>query len=171
MPTLVACDPLLRHLLSGSALRLRRRQRQRLCSMLDPEGTEEPQVASPSPSSFSRASLIVPLAMLIVLAGLLLLAFSASEQKEDNFYSFKVVNIRGKLVSLERYRGSVSLPGEIRRRLCWDSQLRTNPQATSACRTDGRTGRAGGPSRGAVPLARLGSFSCLVLLPAAFLLL
>ncbi|ETE73334.1 Glutathione peroxidase 7, partial [Ophiophagus hannah] len=32
--------------------------------------------------------------MLIVVGALLFLAFSASEQKEDNFYSFKVVNIR-----------------------------------------------------------------------------
>uniref|UniRef100_A0A8C8R6W6 Glutathione peroxidase n=1 Tax=Pelusios castaneus TaxID=367368 RepID=A0A8C8R6W6_9SAUR len=30
-------------------------------------------------------------------------------QKETDFYTFKVVNIRGKLVSLEKYRGSVSL--------------------------------------------------------------
>ncbi|XP_028938867.1 glutathione peroxidase 7 [Ornithorhynchus anatinus] len=30
-------------------------------------------------------------------------------QREPDFYSFKVVNIRGKLVSLEKYRGSVSL--------------------------------------------------------------
>ncbi|KAJ6662501.1 hypothetical protein lerEdw1_011637 [Lerista edwardsae] len=47
--------------------------------------------------------------MLLVIGALLLLAFSASEQKEDNFYSFKVVNIRGKLVSLDKYRGSVAL--------------------------------------------------------------
>uniref|UniRef100_A0A8D2L2X0 Glutathione peroxidase n=1 Tax=Varanus komodoensis TaxID=61221 RepID=A0A8D2L2X0_VARKO len=49
------------------------------------------------------------LAMLIVLGAIIFLAFSASEQKEDDFYSFKVVNIRGKLVSLDKYRGSVSL--------------------------------------------------------------
>uniref|UniRef100_A0A8B9TMH1 Glutathione peroxidase n=1 Tax=Anas platyrhynchos TaxID=8839 RepID=A0A8B9TMH1_ANAPL len=44
-----------------------------------------------------------------LLSALLLLAFSATQQKETDFYTFKVVNIRGKLVSLEKYRGSVSL--------------------------------------------------------------
>ncbi|XP_066481552.1 glutathione peroxidase 7 [Tiliqua scincoides] len=72
--------------------------------MLDPEGSVE-HGANPS---FPKVVLI-PLAMLLVLGALLLFAFSASEQKEDNFYSFKVVNIRGKLVSLDKYRGSVSL--------------------------------------------------------------
>uniref|UniRef100_A0A8D0H9A5 Glutathione peroxidase n=1 Tax=Sphenodon punctatus TaxID=8508 RepID=A0A8D0H9A5_SPHPU len=47
--------------------------------------------------------------MLLAIAALLFLAFSASQQKETDFYTFKVVNIRGKLVSLEKYRGSVSL--------------------------------------------------------------
>ncbi|XP_018407974.1 PREDICTED: glutathione peroxidase 7 [Nanorana parkeri] len=32
-----------------------------------------------------------------------------SLQKDRDFYTFKLVNIRGKLVSLEKYRGSVSL--------------------------------------------------------------
>ncbi|XP_075040122.1 glutathione peroxidase 7 [Mixophyes fleayi] len=42
--------------------------------------------------------------------GLVLLLFLApSLQKDRDFYTFKVVNIRGKLVSLEKYRGSVSL--------------------------------------------------------------
>ncbi|XP_054836776.1 glutathione peroxidase 7 [Eublepharis macularius] len=72
--------------------------------MLDPEGSAERKVNSSFPKVF-----LVLVAMLIVLAVWLLLAFSASEQKESNFYSFKVVNIRGKLVSLEKYRGSVSL--------------------------------------------------------------
>ncbi|XP_061486440.1 glutathione peroxidase 7 [Rhineura floridana] len=72
--------------------------------MLDPEGSVEYK----ADSSFPRVFLI-PLAMLIVIGALLFLAFSASEQKEDNFYSYKVINIRGKLVSLEKYRGSVSL--------------------------------------------------------------
>ncbi|XP_039591556.1 glutathione peroxidase 7 [Polypterus senegalus] len=40
---------------------------------------------------------------------LLLLCVSLSESKDKDFYTFKVVNIRGKLVSLEKYRGSVSL--------------------------------------------------------------
>ncbi|KAG8132411.1 putative Glutathione peroxidase protein [Naja naja] len=72
--------------------------------MLDPEDTAEPKIGSSFPKIF-----LLPLAMLIVVGALLFLAFSASEQKEDNFYSFKVVNIRGKLVSLDKYRGSVSL--------------------------------------------------------------
>ncbi|XP_053098719.1 glutathione peroxidase 7 [Hemicordylus capensis] len=76
-----------------------------MCSMLDPEGSVEQQKVN---SSFSKVFLI-PLVMLIAVGALLLLAFSASVQKEDDFYSFKVVNIRGKLVSLEKYRGSVSL--------------------------------------------------------------
>uniref|UniRef100_A0A8C5R7U5 Glutathione peroxidase n=1 Tax=Leptobrachium leishanense TaxID=445787 RepID=A0A8C5R7U5_9ANUR len=40
---------------------------------------------------------------------LLLLLLPESLQKDKDFYTFKVVNIRGKLVSLEKYRGSVSL--------------------------------------------------------------
>ncbi|XP_044530742.1 glutathione peroxidase 7 [Gracilinanus agilis] len=41
---------------------------------------------------------------------LLLLASPATPgPKESDFYNFKVVNIRGKWVSLEKYRGSVSL--------------------------------------------------------------
>ncbi|XP_070795646.1 glutathione peroxidase 7 [Pituophis catenifer annectens] len=78
--------------------------RRKLCSMLDPEDSAEPKIGSSFPNFF-----LLPLAMLIVVGALLFLAFSASEQKEDSFYSFKVVNIRGKLVSLDKYRGSVSL--------------------------------------------------------------
>ncbi|KAG9465069.1 glutathione peroxidase 7 [Eleutherodactylus coqui] len=40
---------------------------------------------------------------------LLLLLLAPSLQKNSDFYTFKVVNIRGKLVSLEKYRGSVTL--------------------------------------------------------------
>ncbi|XP_039860044.1 glutathione peroxidase 7 [Simochromis diagramma] len=39
----------------------------------------------------------------------LLTFFSLAESKQKDFYTFKVVNSRGKLVSLEKYRGSVSL--------------------------------------------------------------
>ncbi|XP_064928231.1 glutathione peroxidase 7 isoform X2 [Columba livia] len=74
------------------------------CSMLDPEGSVEHQPSSAFPKVF-----LIPLAMLLVIAAFLLLAFSATQQKEPDFYTFKVVNIRGKLVSLEKYRGSVSL--------------------------------------------------------------
>ncbi|CAI9564455.1 unnamed protein product [Staurois parvus] len=42
-------------------------------------------------------------------AVLFLLLLANSLQKEQDFYTFKVVNIRGKLVSLDKYRGSVSL--------------------------------------------------------------
>lgn len=38
----------------------------------------------------------------------LLLWAAACAQSEQDFYDFKAVNIRGKLVSLEKYRGSVS---------------------------------------------------------------
>lgn len=41
-------------------------------------------------------------------AAWLLLAAVACSQREQDFYDFKAVNIRGKLVSLEKYRGSVS---------------------------------------------------------------
>lgn len=39
----------------------------------------------------------------------LLTVFSLTESKQKDFYTFKVVNSRGKLVSLEKYRDSVSL--------------------------------------------------------------
>nr|XP_014699781.1 glutathione peroxidase 7 isoform X1 [Equus asinus] len=44
-----------------------------------------------------------------LVAAWLLLAVAARAQREQDFYDFKAVNIRGKLVSLEKYRGSVSL--------------------------------------------------------------
>uniref|UniRef100_UPI00398F3F3E glutathione peroxidase 7 isoform X2 n=1 Tax=Pristiophorus japonicus TaxID=55135 RepID=UPI00398F3F3E len=47
--------------------------------------------------------------MLLVVATVLLLLVLPSEEKAKDFYSFKGVNIRGKLISLEKYRGSVSL--------------------------------------------------------------
>ncbi|GAA6066982.1 glutathione peroxidase 7, partial [Tachysurus ichikawai] len=39
----------------------------------------------------------------------LVLLCHALEAKQKDFYTFKVVNSRGRLVSLEKYRGSVSL--------------------------------------------------------------
>ncbi|KAM6173349.1 glutathione peroxidase 7 [Erethizon dorsatum] len=42
-------------------------------------------------------------------AAWLLLWAAASAQRERDFYDFQAVNIRGKLVSLEKYRGAVSL--------------------------------------------------------------
>ncbi|KAI5139621.1 glutathione peroxidase 7 [Manis pentadactyla] len=44
-----------------------------------------------------------------LVAAWLLLSAAACAQRERDFYDFKAVNIRGKLVSLEKYRGSVSL--------------------------------------------------------------
>ncbi|KAM3838535.1 glutathione peroxidase 7 [Vipera latastei] len=76
----------------------------KLCSMLDPEDSAEPKIGSSFPKFF-----LILLAMLMVIGALLFLAFPATEQNGDSFYSFKVVNIRGKLVSLDKYRGSVSL--------------------------------------------------------------
>lgn len=43
-------------------------------------------------------------------AAWLLLGAAACAQREQDFYDFKAVNIRGKLVSLDKYRGSVSVP-------------------------------------------------------------
>lgn len=47
--------------------------------------------------------------MLLGAFAVFLAAFSLAESKNKDFYTFKVVNSRGKLVSLEKYRGSVSL--------------------------------------------------------------
>ncbi|XP_028857131.1 glutathione peroxidase 7 [Denticeps clupeoides] len=46
--------------------------------------------------------------LLTALTLLIFLSFSV-EAKQKDFYTFKVVNSRGRLVSLEKYRGSVSL--------------------------------------------------------------
>lgn len=47
--------------------------------------------------------------MAALVAAWLLLSAAACAQREQDFYDFKAVNIRGKLVSLEKYRGSVSV--------------------------------------------------------------
>lgn len=47
--------------------------------------------------------------MLVGAFTVLLALFSQAESKQKDLYTFKVVNSRGKLVSLEKYRGSVSL--------------------------------------------------------------
>ncbi|XP_029985449.1 glutathione peroxidase 7 [Sphaeramia orbicularis] len=47
--------------------------------------------------------------MLLLFLLLFLSVFGSAEPKLKDLYSFKVVNSRGKLVSLEKYRGSVSL--------------------------------------------------------------
>nr|UWK01921.1 glutathione peroxidase 7 [Bostrychus sinensis] len=43
------------------------------------------------------------------LVPVLVLVFARAHAKQRDFYSFKVVNSRGKLVSLEKYRGAVTL--------------------------------------------------------------
>ncbi|XP_048832634.1 glutathione peroxidase 7 [Brienomyrus brachyistius] len=53
---------------------------------------------------------VIPtLKMRFALIMVMLLLASFAEGKQKDFYTFKVVNSRGKLVSLEKYRGSVSL--------------------------------------------------------------
>lgn len=47
--------------------------------------------------------------MLLGALTVLLALLSRTESKQKDVYTFKVVNSRGKLVSLEKYRGSVSL--------------------------------------------------------------
>lgn len=47
--------------------------------------------------------------MKLILRVLPFLLLSHLEAKQKDFYTFKVVNSRGRLVSLEKYRGSVSL--------------------------------------------------------------
>ncbi|XP_041064404.1 glutathione peroxidase 7 [Carcharodon carcharias] len=53
--------------------------------------------------------LLLFIAMLLVAIIVLFFLVLPSEEKTKDFYSFKGVNIRGKLISLEKYRGSVSL--------------------------------------------------------------
>ncbi|XP_062898169.1 probable glutathione peroxidase 8-B [Mobula hypostoma] len=47
--------------------------------------------------------------MLVCLAGLWVLQFKRINRKNKDFYSFEVLNSKGKLVSLEKYRGKASL--------------------------------------------------------------
>ncbi|KAJ8376273.1 hypothetical protein SKAU_G00068530 [Synaphobranchus kaupii] len=47
--------------------------------------------------------------MLFALLTFIPTLFSFVEAKQKDFYTFKVVNSRGRLISLEKYRGSVSL--------------------------------------------------------------
>ncbi|XP_069498284.1 glutathione peroxidase 7 [Ambystoma mexicanum] len=71
--------------------------------MLEPESPQQRN------SIYRRQRSWIRVTMAIAALLLLLLAVSLSHQKDKDFYTFKVVNIRGKLVSLEKYRGSVSL--------------------------------------------------------------
>lgn len=47
--------------------------------------------------------------MLLGVLTVLMALFGHAESKQKDLYTFKVVNSRGKLVSLEKYRGSVSV--------------------------------------------------------------
>ncbi|GCC26728.1 probable glutathione peroxidase 8-B [Chiloscyllium punctatum] len=47
--------------------------------------------------------------MMVCLAALCFLQFKLSKPKNKDFYSFQVLNSKGKLVSLEKYRGKASL--------------------------------------------------------------
>lgn len=64
--------------------------------------------AAPSVAA-AAAALELCLTMLPAAFAVFLAVFSLAESKNKDFYTFKVVNSRGKLVSLEKYRGSVSL--------------------------------------------------------------
>ncbi|XP_069088761.1 glutathione peroxidase 7 [Pleurodeles waltl] len=78
-------------------------------SKLAARGMQEPESEGRAGSIFRRQRFGILFTMVTVTVALLLLALSLSHQKDKDFYTFKVVNIRGKLVSLEKYRGSVSL--------------------------------------------------------------
>lgn len=66
--------------------------------------------AGVSPPAFSLAKPPPRMRAMVatVAAAWLLLWATACAKSEQDFYDFKAVNIRGKLVSLEKYRGSVS---------------------------------------------------------------
>lgn len=55
------------------------------------------------------------------------------EAKQKDFYTFKVVNSRGRLVSLDKYRGSVSLQKWALMLQTWDA---TNVHVRKACDTN-----------------------------------
>lgn len=57
----------------------------------------------------AAAALALCVTMLLGVLTVFLALFSLAESKDKDLYTFKVVNSRGKLVSLEKYRGSVSL--------------------------------------------------------------
>ncbi|XP_032884514.1 glutathione peroxidase 7 [Amblyraja radiata] len=70
----------------------------------------------PAPKQPNIAPVLPKLSFLLLVATMFLasamvifLFILPSEQKNKDFYTFQGVNIRGKLISLEKYRGSVSL--------------------------------------------------------------
>ncbi|XP_067846299.1 glutathione peroxidase 7 [Heptranchias perlo] len=69
-----------------------------------------PETAQKQPSTAAALlKLLLIIIMLLAVATALFFLVLPSEEKTNDFYSFRGVNIRGKLVSLEKYRGSVSL--------------------------------------------------------------
>lgn len=69
----------------------------------------------PAPKQPNIAPVLPKLSFLLLVATMFLasamvifLFILPSEQKNKDFYTFQGVNIRGKLISLEKYRGSVS---------------------------------------------------------------
>uniref|UniRef100_A0A8D2BP16 Glutathione peroxidase n=1 Tax=Sus scrofa TaxID=9823 RepID=A0A8D2BP16_PIG len=82
-----------------------------------PAGCAAPGPPPPAPSAraprlvfaVATPSALRRVMVAALVAAWLLLAAAARAQREQDFYDFKAVNIRGKLVSLEKYRGSVSL--------------------------------------------------------------
>lgn len=93
-------------------------QRQLRRGRVLPSGPPPPALHPPPPTHRGPILLVFALAkspppkqramVSAVAAAWLLLWTAACAQSEQDFYDFKVVNIRGKLVSLEKYRGSVS---------------------------------------------------------------
>lgn len=73
------------------------------------DGAESLRSLSKFAASVAAAALALCLTMLPGTFAVFLAVFSLAESKNKDFYTFKVVNSRGKLVSLEKYRGSVSL--------------------------------------------------------------
>lgn len=81
-----------------------------------PAGCAAPGPPPPAPSAraprlvfaVATPSALRRVMVAALVAAWLLLAAAARAQREQDFYDFKAVNIRGKLVSLEKYRGSVS---------------------------------------------------------------
>ncbi|XP_048457640.1 glutathione peroxidase 7 isoform X1 [Rhincodon typus] len=72
--------------------------------------TAQKQQAPSRAVSFPQlSSSLLFIVMLLAAIIALLLFVLPTEEKNKDFYSFKSVNIRGKLISLEKYRGSISL--------------------------------------------------------------
>ncbi|XP_060686454.1 glutathione peroxidase 7 isoform X2 [Hemiscyllium ocellatum] len=78
-------------------------------SEMQESAQQKQQAPSKTASAPQLSSLLLFIAMLLVATISLFLLVLPTEEKNKNFYSFKIVNIRGKLISLEKYKGSISL--------------------------------------------------------------